>query len=414
MAARRAADGTGTARPVRATRSPDPGEGMLTHRALGRALLARQHLLERTPSTAADLVAQLVGLQAQAPWAPYTGLWTRLRGFAHADLADRLTDRTVVRIAAMRGTVHALVADDALVLPGMAEPLLRGALRTARPYAADLRDVDIDALAQAARAIVEAEPTGTVTLGRRLAERWPDVAPASLAYAARGTLQLVQVPPRAVWGRSGATTWTTTRAWLGRDPVDLCDPDAHAAAVEGVVLRYLAAFGPASAADAQTWSWLTGLGPVLERLRGRLVTFRGPPAPGARAGRELFDLPRAPRPDPDAPAPVRLLPEYDNVLLGHADRSRVVGEAERRRLWRSNGAVPGALLVDGTVAGSWSVIRSGRSATLAMEPFRTIDRAARREATQEAERLVRFVADDASDHAVRWADDDPPGTTVVP
>ncbi|GAA2725993.1 winged helix DNA-binding domain-containing protein [Cellulomonas aerilata] len=386
-----------------------PDAPTLDRRSLGRALLARQHLLARHEGTVAEETAHLVGLQAQAPWAPYTGLWTRLAGFRHADLADRLLDRTVVRIAVMRGTIHLLVADDALVLPALCEPILRAGLRT-NAWGPALRDVDLARLEAAARAVVEASPTATGPLGRRLAELWPDVDPTALAYAARGTLPLVQVPPRAVWGRSGATTWTTTGAWLGRDPVDLSDPDAHDAALDDLVLRYLRAFGPASVADVQLWSGLTRLAPVVERLRPRLVTFRAEPAPGSAPGsrgrgRELFDLPDAPRPDPGTPAPARLLPEYDNLLLSHADRTRVVDDDARRRLWRANGAVPGTLLVDGTVAGSWTVDRAARRATLTVEPFRRLTRAETADVRDEAEHLVRFVADEADTHAVVWHPD---------
>jgi Winged helix DNA-binding domain len=398
--------GADPASPPRAPRPVRADGDVLGRRALNRALLARQHLLARTDASVLAVTAHLVGLQAQAPWAPYTGLWTRIAGLRHADLADRLLDRDVVRIAAMRGTVHLLVADDALVLPTLTEPIVRGTLRAAQPYGRDLRDVDLDDLAAAARDIVEAQPTGTVTLGQQLAARWPDVDPKSLAYAARCTLPLVQVPPRAVWGRSGATTWTTTRAWLGREPVDLSDPDAHAAAVDAMVLRYLAAFGPASAADVQTWSGLTRLGPVLERLRPRLVTVRAEPAPGARRERELFDLPDAPRPDPDTPAPVRLLAQFDNLLLSHADRSRFVDDEARRRMWRANGAVPGAVLVDGEVAGHWTVTRTPRAATLTVTPFHPLPAAARAEVEAEGQRLVEWVADDAADHAVVWHGDD--------
>lgn len=385
---------------------PDDGGATLDRRTLGRAVLARQHLLTRDDGTVSDLVRHLVGLQAQAPWPPYTGAWTRLAGFAHADLADRLLDRSLVRIATLRGTIHLLTAQDALVLPALTDPIMRRSLTTGQPWGRELAGVDLDAVAGAARDLVEAEPTGTVELGRRLALRWPDVDPKALAYTARCTLPLVQVPPRAVWGRSGATTWTTTRAWLGREPADLSDPDAHAAALDALVLRYLGAFGPASAADVQVWSGLPQLGPVLERLRPRLVTFRSEPGPRARTGRELFDLPGAPRPGPDVPAPVRLLPEFDNLLLSHDDRTRVVAEEHRRRLWRANGAVPGTLLVDGVVAGSWTLHRDrdadGRRTVLAVTPFVPLVDADRAEVEAEASRLVAFLADDADAAAVGW------------
>lgn len=378
----------------------------LDRRTLGRALLARQHLLTRDHGTVTDLVRHLVGLQAQAPWPPYTGVWTRLAGFTHAHLADRLLDRSLVRIATLRGTIHLLTADDALVLPALTDPILRGSLTTGQPWARELAGVDLDAVAVAARDVVEAQPTGTVELGRRLARRWPDVDPKALAYAARCTLPLVQVPPRAVWGRSGATTWTTTRAWLGREPVDLSDPDAHAAALDALVVRYLGAFGPASAADVQVWSGLPRLAPVLDRLRPRLVAFRSEPGPRARSGRELFDLPDAPRPGPGAPAPVRLLPEFDNVLLSHDDRTRVVAEDHRRLLWRANGAVPGTVLVDGAVAGSWSLQRDAgagaRRAVLTLTPFVPLDDDDLAEVEAEAARLLAFLADDAEVPSVGW------------
>lgn len=385
--------------PTRAPgRTPD-GE-VLTRRALGRATLARQHLLARADTTAIAMIGHLVGVQAQAPWAPYTGLWTRLTGFAHADLADRLLDRTAARIVVMRGTIHLLTADDALALPGLMAPLLERDLHTNITYAPALRGLDLAELAAAARTLLEARPCGPAELGPLLAERWPDVDPLALVHAARGLLPLVQVPPRGVWGRSGAPTWTTTRAWLGRDAPDLADPAALEAALDNLVLRYLAAFGPASVADAQQWCGLTRLGPVLDRLRPRLLTFRSEPGPGARAGRELFDLPDAPRPTADTPAPVRFLPEFDNLTVAHADRTRLVSEENRRRLWRSNGAVPGTVLVDGVAAGSWKMRQAGRVATLTVAPFARLARADRVAVEAEAQALVPFVADDADSHRV--------------
>ena len=175
----------------------------------------------------------------------------------------------------------------------------------------------------------------TTELGRLLAQRWPDVAPSTLAYAARGTLPLVQVPPRGVWGRSGATTWTTAWAWFGPERTaaapDLADPEVLAAEQERFVRRYLAAFGPASVADLQSWSGLTGMRSVVDRLD--LVRYRADPSPGGVREREVLDLPGATLPDPDVPAPVRFLPDYDNVLLGHADRTRIISARSTARTW---------------------------------------------------------------------------------
>lgn len=391
-----------------------PAGPLLTRAALNRALLARQHLLARATMPAVDLVGHLVGLQAQMPRSPYTTLWTRLDGFRHGELADALEGRQVARIAVMRGTIHLVTADDALELPGLTAPLYERDLRQNAQHGAGLRTLDLPALTETARALVEAEPRASTELGRLLGERWPDVAPATLAYGARGTLPLVQVPPRGVWGRSGATTWTTTRAWFGPDRAeqapDLADPDVRAAEHERLVLRYLAAFGPASVQDAQTWSGLTGLREVVDRLRDRLVTFRAEPGPGSASVRELLDLPDAPRPDPQVPAPVRFLADFDNLTLSHADRTRVVSEEHRRALTTKNGMAPGTVLVDGRVAGTWAVtrerldpggLRARRElATLTVRTLAPVAAATRAELVAEAEGLVRFVADDAAEHRV--------------
>lgn len=388
---------------------------LLTRAALNRALLARQHLLERAPGPVVDLVEHLVGLQAQTPRSSYTTSWTRLAGFRHDELSQAMLDRSVARIAVMRGTIHLVTAADALVLPGLTAPIYERDLRANVVHGAGLRTLDLDELAAVARELVEAEPRASTELGRLLAQRWPDVAPATLAYGARGTLPLVQVPPRGVWGRSGATTWTTTRAWFGAAATgtapDLADPDVLAAELDRLVLRYLAAFGPASVADLQRWSGLTGLRTVADRLRDRLVVLRVEPGPGSASGRELLDLPDAPRPDPQVDAPVRFLADFDNVLLSHADRTRIVAEEHRRALVSANGVVPGTVLVDGRVAATWRVdrvridpggVRRGRRelATLTVRPVAPLGAGHRREVTAEAEELVRFVADDAAEHRV--------------
>lgn len=387
---------------------------LLDRRALNRALLARQHLLERTDASAVDVVGHLVGMQAQNAWSPYVGLWSRVEGFTHADLGDALLDRRLARIAVMRGTIHLVDAADALLLPGLLAPLYARDLEVNTLHAAPLRTVDLAAVTALARELVEAEPRVSTALGKLLAERWPDVPPATLAHAARGTLPLVQVPPRGVWGRSGATTWTTATAWIGTDAAaaapDLVDPDVLAVEQERLVLRYLAAFGPASVMDVQAWSGLTGLAAVVARLGDRVVRFTAEPSPGKVRPREVLDLPDAPRPPADVPAPVRFLPDLDNLLLSHADRTRVVADEHRRALQSPNGVVPGTVLVDGVVAATWRVERARvedagtrrrrERATLVVEPFGTITARDRRDVEAEAERFVTFFADDAVAHEV--------------
>lgn len=384
---------------------PAPGD-LLSPGRLNRALLARQHLLERRDGPALDVVEHLVGQQAQNAWSPYVGLWSRVAGFRHAELADAFWDRTVTRIAVMRGTIHLVTPRDALLLPGLMTPLYERDLRVNAQHSAALRTVDVAAVTAAARTLVEDEPRVTTELGRLLAERWPSVAPGTLAYAARGTLPLVQVPPRGVWGRSGATTWTTADAWFGTPSADLSDPDVAAAEVERLVLRYLCAFGPASVADVQSWSGLAGLRAVVDGLGDRLVRYRADPAPGAARQRELLDVPDGLLPDPQTPAPVRFLPDYDNVLLGHADRTRIIAPEHRPRLASPNGVVPATFLLDGRVAGTWAVARTrGKPATITVRPFAPVTAADRDLIEAEAHGLVRFMADEDEAHRVIVVED---------
>lgn len=314
---------------------------VLSRRALNRATLARQLLLRRSPLPPLAAVEHLVGLQAQIPHNPYLALWSRLDGFAPGALSQLLVDRKVVRVVVMRATIHLVTADDCLLLRPLAQPVLDAELRRHPEYGPALRDLDVGPVLDFARPLLaEKAHTGT-QLRAAMAERFPRHDPAALAYACRCLLALVQVPPRGMWGRSAQVSSTTAESWLGR-------PLAATPSIDTVVLRYLAAFGPATAADVATWSRLTGFREVLDRLRPQLRGFRD------ERGRELFDLPDALRPDPDTEAPPRLLPEYDNVLLSHADRSRFAPEASDRPLGATPGPVHGAVLSDGVLVGTWA------------------------------------------------------------
>ncbi|HEY0188259.1 MAG TPA: winged helix DNA-binding domain-containing protein [Cellulomonas sp.] len=391
--------------------------GVVTRRGLGRALLARQHLLEPRATTVPAEVDHLVGLQSQNPFSAYLALHARVRGFRHADLADALLDRRVGRLALVRDTVHLVSAQDALTLWPLLAPLLRRRLLSGISASATLRQVDLDDLARHARDALAGEPLTAPQLGARLAVHLPGHDPGHLALGARGLLPLVQVTPRGVWGRSLTTTWTTADAWFGA-PVTPIDPDDLDRARDELVLRYLAAFGPATVADVQRWSGLTRLAAVVDRLRPRLVELR-PATEDApvRAGRGalLLDLPDAPRPADGTPAPVRFLPDFDEVLLGHDDRSRIVPPGLQAELSGRNGMPPGTVLVDGTVAGSWTLVRErtaradgGRGrltlGRLVVTPLRRWDRAERAAVQQEGEGVVRFLADEADAHAVQVLD----------
>jgi hypothetical protein len=233
-----------------------------------------------------------------------------------------------------------------------------------------------------ARVLLQDKPRTFSELGKLLQQRWPGRDPTSLAYLIRHVVPIVQVPPRGIWGKSAQPTWTSAEHWLGR-------PLAPTPSLEKLVLRYLAAFGPATAADVTTWSGLTGLKDTVERLRPRLRSFRD------ERGRELFDIPDGPRPDPDTPAPPRFLPEYDNLLIGHDDRTRVIDHAYRYVIFT------GTLLVDGFVQATWNIKRRGDAATLTIEPLRRLSTADRLAVSQEGERLLTFAAKEAAHHDVR-------------
>ena len=373
---------------------------MLSQRALNRALLSRQLLLDRVdlPDEASRrraaviaTIEHLVGLQAQAPFPPYYGLWSRLGRFRPDDLATLITDRSVVRIAVMRGTIHVVSARDCLPLRRLVQPVLDRGLRGS--FGKQLAGADAAAAAAAGRELVEAEPMTFSALGERLAERWPDHPPAALAQAVRAHVPLVQVPPRAVWGRSGQSLHTSAEHWLGAAAAAAADP-AGPPSLAGLVTRYLAAFGPATARDVTAWSGLTGLRAVIDELRPSLVTFRD------EQGAELFDLPSAPRPDGDVPAPVRLAAEFDNLLLSHADRSRVVHPDHLQRFYTINGIFPGSVLIDGFVAGMWRLARAKPAATLTIELFGPAREPA--QVSREAERMLAFCAPGAT-HDIRFA-----------
>jgi hypothetical protein len=356
----------------------------LSRRALGRALLARQLLLRRSELPVTEAVEHLVGLQAQAPAPPYFALWSRLVGFSPDRLSAQITDRSVVRIVLMRGTIHLVSAADCLALRPVVAAMLERTLVGNTTYGkAKLAGLDLTAVAAAARALLEEKPRTMAELRTLLAPQWPDRDPVSLAQTARSLLPLVQVPPRGLWGTGGQPACTTAECWLGR-PLD-ADPSP-----EPMVLRYLAAFGPATVRDIQAWSGLTRLAEVTDRLGSRLVRLR------TEDGAPLLDVPEAPRPEADVPAPVRFLAPFDNALLSHADRSRILDDASRKVVFASvNGQIPGTVLVDGMVRGVWRMQRQGERVTLRVETMRPLSKRHVGAVTAEGNRLLRFAEPDA-------------------
>ena len=356
---------------------------ILTKRALNRTLLHRQMLLAREERSVAETIDHLVGMQSQLPNAPFVGLWSRLASFDPKELNGLMTSRATVRTSLMRTTIHLVSAADALALRPLFQPVLERTFRSQRAFREGIEGIDADELRRVGRELLEAEPMGGAELGRRLAERWPDRDASAMAHAVRFWLPIVQVTPRGLWGRTMAPRMTTTEAWLGRGVEESGDAGA-------LLLRYLRAFGPASVADMRTWSWLTGLRPVVEELRPRLRTFTD------ERGRELFDVPDAPILTGDEPAPARFLPEYDNIVLSHDDRSRIT------TTWPLDTTLTrGSLLVDGFVAGAWTVKRERRAATLLIDAFRDLSTAERAEVEEEADGLLAFMAAGVPERAVQ-------------
>ncbi len=323
-------------------------------------------------------------MQAQVPHNPYLGLWSRVAGFDPGELSTLLTERAVVRIVVMRGTVHLVTADDALVLRPLSQPVLDGEMRRHSQYAATLAAIDVDEVVDFARPLLDERPRGARELRRLLAARFEGIDPGALVLACRNRLALVQVPPRGLWRRSGEVTTATIESWLGR-PVD------PAPSIDEVMLRYLDAYGPAQPADMAAWSRLTGLRDVVERVRPRLRTFRDD------RGRELLDVADGILVDGDAPAAPRFLPEYDNALLAHADRSRF--QREDAPLLATQEPVHGTVLEDGQVCATWALGRVDGTSTMTVRHL-PVPKRRLAAVVAEGDRALRFIEPDATTHRV--------------
>jgi hypothetical protein len=351
----------------------------LSLRQLNRATLARQMLLRREKVGVVDAVERLGGLQAQEPKPPFIALWTRLRGFDRQQLHDAVHDGRLVRATAMRATLHLLSAADYAALREALQPVMSAAMAAVRGRDQGL---ELDELLPEARRLLKQQPRRFNELRALLVEAFPEVNERALGYATRMHLPLVMVPSDDRWSYPSDAPFALSTAKLAK-----ADPEA-------LVRRHLGAFGPATAADIQTWSGLRGLNEVLEQLE--LATF-------THGRRTLFDLPDAPRPPEDVPAPPRFLPEFDSLLLAHKDRTRVIADEHRKSLTTKNLRVKATFLVDGFVAGSWSTARKRDTATLTVEPFGKLARPVKDELAAEGEALLRFAEPDAAKQRVEFS-----------
>jgi hypothetical protein len=362
----------------------------LTRQDLNRATLARQMLLERAADCEVrSAVERLAGMQAQEPKHPFIGLWTRLDGFSADALLRALTQRAVVRATLMRSTLHLFSAADYAALRLALQPPMSVALRV---LGARAEGLDPEAVVSATRQLLAGCPRAFDAIRAGLQERFPDVNDRALGYAARTLVPLVMVPDG-----DGGSRWGYPRVSEFALAEEFLDSALAPAAPDALVRRYLGAFGPASVADVQAWSGIGGFKRVLDGMRDELELFAD------EQGRELFDLPDAPRPGADADAPVRLLPEFDNLVLAYDDRTRVIADEHRPLVTTKNLRVKATFLVDGVVAGTWTVAVKRKVATLALAPFGRLTTRTMQELTAEGEALARFAEPDAKNYEVTVA-----------
>jgi hypothetical protein len=348
-------------------------------------------LLGREEAGVVDAVERLGAMQAQEPRPPFIGLWSRVEGFDPADLRAALHKRSLVRAMTMRATLHLMSAADYRAVRAALEPVMATAMKVLKGRAEGL---DLKTVLPAARSFLEDGPRTFAEIRDHLAALFPEVDERALGYAVRTRMHLVMVPTDDRWAFPATSAFTLAEEWLGA-------PVEPGASPQELVRRHLAAFGPASAADVQAWCGLTGMAAVLEEMRPGLRAFR------TEAGRELLDLPDATRPDEDVPAPARLLPEFDSLVLAHADRTRVIADEHRAGLVTRNLRVRATFLWDGFAAGTWTAQRTRGTATLTLTPFARLPRGATKALEGEAEALIRFTEPEAKDHQIVW---DRPGS----
>jgi hypothetical protein len=356
-------------------------------RALGRATLARQGLLERRPWGVEEAVERVGGLQAQEAMPPFVALWARLAAFAPGDLAGLLHARRLVRGTAARATLHLHTAEDYASLRPTLQPVLSAGLKV---LGARAEHVEAEPVLAAARALLAERPRTFGALRAALAERFPDADERALGFTVRMLLPLVMVPGPERWAFPPDAPFALAEDVLGR-------PLRPGPDLPGLVLRHLRAFGPATPADVQAWSGMKGLRAVVRDLRPELVELRD-----AR-NRTLYDVPDGPRPEEDVPAPARLLGEFDSLLLAHADRTRLVDEDHRRALVTKNLRVRATFLLDGRVAGTWAVARRRARVTLTLSPFAPLPPGAPDELEAEALALLAFLGDGDAERRVEVA-----------
>ena len=350
---------------------------VMSGRAVNRATLARQLLLERADVSAVDVVERLVGMQGQEPKHPYVGLWSRIDGFAEEDLDRAVEAREVVRATMFRGTLHLVTAADYLRFRKTVSPVLEAGMKVLGDRGAGLEPAKV---VTAAKKLLAKEPLTFTEVRDALQKQFPDVNERALGFCTRMLVPLVMYPTDARWSWSANARFTPAEDWIGGKLHTRAEP-------QELVTRYLQAFGPATPADFQTWSGLQKAKPLFDELE--LETFTD------EAGKTLYDVPDGPRPDPDTPAPVRFLPEFDNILLSHAKRERIIADEHKPAVYTKNLRVKATYTVDGLVAGLWTAEKKRGVATLTVTPFVRTLKKTLTELEREGTALLRFLEPDA-------------------
>jgi hypothetical protein len=357
----------------------------LTTQTLNRALLARQLLLKRKRISVRDAIHAVGGLQSQEPKDPFVALWSRISAFKAKHLLEAAERREIIRGTFIRATIHTVTADDYIAFRILLQQVINRELTALRRVGGGFEGKDLE---PAARALLAKGPLSAQQMGEALAPMFPKAQRAGLAVWLRTCIPLAMTLTNDRWGYSRPPRFSPAEKWLNR-------PLNANGSANDLVLRCLSAIGPASSSDVRTWSSLNGMKQALEELRPELITFKD------EQGRELFDLPDAPRPRADTPAPVRFLPEYDNTFLSHADRARIILKQHNHHfLVAKNGRRPRAVLLDGFVRAGWSIARDRDTATIHVAVFEKLPKATIVELSEEAEAFARFMEPDASEIVV--------------
>src|SRR5215207_1892955 len=354
----------------------------LSAKAVNRATLARQLLIERSDLSATEAIARLAGMQGQEPKHPYVGLWSRLQGFTDEQLTTAVREREVVRATLYRGTLHLVTAEDYLRFRSTLSPVLEAGLKLLGDRAEGLEQ---DKVVTAAREILAKEPLTFTEVRDALQKEFPKANDRALGFCTRMLVPLVMFPADTRWGWPANARFTPAEEWLGAKI-------RRSAVPAELVVRYLAAFGPATPADFQTWSGLPKAKPLFDQAELEQFTDEN--------GKTLYDVKGAPRPDPDTPVPVRFLPEFDNLLLAHAKRERIIADEHRPAVFTKNLRIKSTYLVDGAVAGLWATATKRGTATLTFTPFGRIPKRSVAELEREGTALLQFLEPAAKTYEV--------------